>query len=85
MGITQRPINPAFEVLEKIEPEAPSEENEKILNLSQQLILKRLIEIFEKKRLNKLRIIWLLQAIKDKLKFVQRNWRKEENTESDSS
>jgi len=48
MGFAQKPINPAFEVTEETEPEALSDENEITLNQSQQAILKRLNEIFEK-------------------------------------
>lgn len=48
MGFTQKPINPAYEVPEESDPQASTEENEKTLNLSQQMILKRLNEIFEK-------------------------------------
>ncbi len=51
MGFTQKAINPSFEKIEETITEAPVVVNEESLNLSQQLILKRLVDIFEKDKI----------------------------------
>jgi len=51
MGFTQKAINPAFEENMEIQPEVSAEINEDALNLSQQLILKKLVDAFEKDKI----------------------------------
>jgi len=51
MGFTQKAINPTFEENVGIQPEVTAETNEEALNLSQQLILKKLVDAFEKDKI----------------------------------